>query len=231
MLRRKSPILVLHAARPILVALLVGANSLTASSQTEPEPLTSVAIDPGLFKDGAIQRFSGTHGQWSYVCDEVAKMKKRFCSLRSLLKDGNGAVVAALTISTGEDGRPAALLKMAAETFDETGLEVAVSETADAASTKPAGKTKPKSPPAIRVHPAACNGGVCQMVWTLVPAHIEALSAGAGLRLRYTQPTAGQSSLGQALKGAVAKPVTVLIPSAGFAAAVEASVKPFDAKN
>lgn len=226
------------------IRLLVAALLLTAflgplaafGQAASGDQLTSVAIDPSLFREGAIKRFSGTHDTWSYVCDEVAKMKKRFCSLRTTVRDGTGRVVAALTVSTGEDGRPAALLRMASASFDEKGIEV--SAVVDAAGAAVAGgksagaggdgatKGKSKMATATKLYPAACKDEVCQMVWTLPPDHIVALSSGRGLQLRYTTPKPGVSSLAGALKGAVAQPVVVVVASKGFAAAVEASVKP-----
>ena len=108
----------------VAVILILFLGIVTAVAQTSSSSLTSVPIDPELFRDGAIKRFTGTRDGWSYVCDEVAKMKKRFCSLRTKLIDADGKVVAALTISTGEDGRPAALLRMSAASFNETGIDV-----------------------------------------------------------------------------------------------------------
>lgn len=215
----------------IAFGVFVGLGSLDAWCQTAPDPLTSIAIDPTLFRDGAITRFSGTHDNWNYVCDEVAKMKKRFCSLRSTLKDSQGRIVAALTISTGEDGRPAALLRMAANEFDETGIEIAA--LAPPAAAKPTGnkdgaKSKPKPPAATKLYPAACAADICQMVWTLPVDHIEALNAGSGLRMRYFRSMPRQSSLATALKSAPPAAIEVLIPAAGFSAAVDASTKPLN---
>ena len=193
---------------------------------------TSVAIDPSLFREGAIKRFSGTHDGWTYVCDEVAKMKKRFCSLRTTAKDVTGKVVAALTVSTGEDGRPAALLRMAAASFNEAGVEVTglVAEAGGAAPAPAKSGAKPVAKAGaarvVRVHPASCKAEVCDLIWTLPPDHIAALSGGPGLQLRYTTPAPGVSSLASALKAGTNATVVVVVPAKGFAAAVDASVKP-----
>jgi len=193
---------------------------------------TSVAIDPSLFREGAIKRFSGTHDGWTYVCDEVAKMKKRFCSLRTTAKDVTGKVVAALTVSTGEDGRPAALLRMAAASFNEAGVEVTglVAEAGGAAPAPVKSGAKPVAKAGaarvVRVHPASCKAEVCDLIWTLPPDHIAALSGGSGLQLRYTTPAPGVSSLASALKAGTNATVVVVVPAKGFAAAVDASVKP-----
>ena len=218
----------------LLLAVFLGPLAVLAQALAG-DSLTSVAIDPTLFREGAIKRFSGTHEAWSYVCDEVAKMKKRFCSLRTTVKDGTGRMVAALTVSTGEDGRPAALLRMAAASFNETGIEVsAVGDGEGTAGGAGAGKGggasvaqgKPKAAAVTKLYPAACTGEVCEMVWTLPADHIAALSAGAGLQLRFTPARPGVPSLAGALKGDAAQPVVVVVASKGFAAAVDASVKP-----
>ena len=227
--------------RLIFVALIVAVFAGSPGALAQPgggDGMTSVAIDPSLFREGAIKRFSGTHEAWNYVCDEVAKMKKRFCSLRTLVRDGGGRVVAALTVSTGEDGRPAALLAMAAASFNEAGIEVsAVADAGASAAGKggaggTGGKDKPKgaakAAAVVKVYPAACTGETCQMVWTLPGDHIAALSSGGGLQLRYTAPVPGVSSLAGALKGGFAHPVVVVVVGKGFAAAVEASVKPVE---
>ena len=218
------------------IALLIFLLSvLVVSAQPAPAPatpLTSVAIDPGLFRDGAIKRFSGTHEAWTYVCDEVAKMKKRFCSLRSHVIGPDGRVVAALTISTGEDGRPAALLAMAGSSFNETGIEVSakVEPTLAQHANKQqlsvdSAKPNKSKLAAMRLYPAACQENICQMIWTLPQEHIRALSSGVGLRLRFTPATAGVSPLASALRQNSVDPIEAAIDARGFAAAVDASVK------
>ena len=194
-----------------------------SAAAADAQPLSSVALDPTLFREGAITRFSGTNESWNYVCDEIAKLKKRFCSLRTVLRNAEGRVVAALTISTGEDGRPAALLKMAATEFNETGIQISpVAELPPAKATR---KSKPKTPSITKLYPASCTNDICQMVWTLPVDQIEALNAGTGLKMRYHTPVAGQSQLATALKNTPPAAVDVTIPSAGFSAAVDASVK------
>lgn len=216
------PTLRLFTCLLLLAALLAATVAVAQSSNPPPgEPLTSVAIDPTLYRDGAIQRFSGTHDAWSYVCDEVAKQKKRFCSLRTLVRDPGGVVIAALTVSTGEDGRPAALLRMAAASFNETGIEVWANPVAPAAS-----KAKPKPQAITKLYPAACDANVCQMVWTLPPDHISALNAGSGLQLRFTQPKPGSSQLAESLKLGPSRAIEVTVPGQGFSSAVTASIKP-----
>jgi invasion protein IalB len=193
-------------------------TSVPQTALAADPPLTSRAIDPTLFRDGAVKRFSGVFEDWSYVCDDVAGLKQRFCSLRSQVMDETGTQVALLVISTGEDGRPAALLKLKANTFSPSGIEVVtvLKSAPPPASKSPASKSGTKAPGAekavapamsVKVYPAACDASICQLIWTLDAAQVAALRAGTGWRLR-------------------GKPLDVAVSGLGFAAAVDASLKP-----
>ena len=207
--------------------------AVVSSAQTagEPAPATSVAIDPTLYREGAIKRFSGERGQWNYVCDEVIKLKQRFCSLRTSARTPDGETVAGLTVSTGQDGRPAALLKMAAHTVSKNGIEVAALPAAPLAAApvpgKTAARTKEKTQAVQRVYPASCADGVCQLIWTLAAEQIAALNSGLGLKVRSALPSTA-SSLAAALKQGEAKALEFTIAADGFAAAVDASVAPLE---
>ena len=186
-----------------LLQLSTAGNACAQTKAAEPAPLTSIAIDPTLFREGAITRLAGTRGAWSYDCDEVARLKQRFCSLRTSVKAADGAILAGLTVSTGQDGRPAALLVMAARDITRYGIEIGVP--APASTSQPRGQgapgvkeavvAKPKTPAAIRVYPAACTADVCQLVWTLSTEQIAALNSGGGLQLRYVPPIAETMAL------------------------------------
>ena len=188
------------------------------------EPLTSAAIDPGLFREGAIQRFTGSVGAWGFVCDEVKQLKQRFCSLRSAVKDRDGTVIADLTVSTGEDGRPAALLKMAADRITEDGISIIPRPAAGAKGSA----AKMKGPVPYKVYPAACDRGVCQLIWSLTGEHIVALNTGAGLTLRYGMRDRAVSALAAGMKPgqAATRMVEETIDATGFAEALNASLQP-----
>lgn len=198
-----------------VVSVFMGGFSQVSRAQA---PLTSVAIDPTLYRDGAITRFSGAFGAWTYVCDEVTKLKQRFCSLRSVIKSAMGIPVANLTVSTGQDGRPAGLLVMAAQQVTRFGVEVlATAPLVSSAATD--AKSKPR--PAMRVYPASCAADICQLVWSLPPVQIDALNTGGGLILRYVPPSQGASEPAPA-----GRVVDIPIAADGFAAAVQASLQP-----
>ena len=218
------------AVVPVVLSVLLWASAVGVAQVATPgghEPLTSVAIDPALFREGAIQRFSGHEGAWGFVCDEVKQLKQRFCSMRSLVKDQDGAVIADLTISSGEDGRPAALLKMAAGRITEAGVSI-IPRAAPGAK---GGVAKLKGPVPYKVYPAACERGVCQLIWSLTPEHIVALNTGAGLTLRYAARDPAAAGLAAGLKAELpaTKTVEEFVDATGFAAALEASLKPANA--
>ena len=206
----------------------LGVQILAAAAQTPNPPetqLTSVAIDPTLYRDGAINRFSGAHGRWTFVCDEVAKLKQRFCSLRSLIRSASGDAVANLTISTGQDGRPAALLVLPADQVSRIGIEVLLNRPA---APQGNGLVKSKLQNPVRVYPAACTAELCQLIWSLPPAHIDALNTGSGLIVRYVPPPPSAPAPAASLGAIPTKPIELPIPADGFAAAVAASLAPRD---
>lgn len=206
-----------------------------ANAQSPAAPLSSAAIDPSIYREGEVRRFSSIHGDWRVVCDEVTRLKQRFCSLRSLIMGNDGGLAAELTISTGQDGRPAALLKMR-ETLARGGLAIGVPATASATATQVPGKTAPPVKPKtaataltrgeMRLKPVRCEHGICTLIWTLKHEQIAALDDGRGLQL---SAVAGQHPPGVAKQQPATPEKTVLIVRAvGFKEAVAVSLKPFE---
>ena len=203
--------------------ILIAAASSAAAQQAET--LTSPAIDATLYRDGAITRFSGQHDAWRYVCDEVKQLKQRFCSLRTDVRDISGALLAEMTVSTGEDGRPAALLRMASNQLTDDGVDIVSGPPpAMGAPGQQPGQPKAAKKTVYRVYPAACESGVCQLIWTLQPGQIAALNSGAGLLMRYAVAPSGVAPAISAPKS----PPTIEanIRGAGFVTALADSLKP-----
>jgi hypothetical protein len=223
-----------------LAILMIGvAVPTTGIAQSSRQPLSSAAIDPSIYREGEVKRFSETHGAWTVVCDEIARLKQRFCSLRSPIPLDDGRTAAVLTISTGQDGRPAAMLRMTADLVASGYVDVApaadtatniagpssVGQKAGAA----AAKQKAKLPPSIRVKPVSCDKGVCTLIWTLTGDQIGALNTTRGLRLAAT--AAGELSSLATLspeKSKLQKPVELMVVAHGFSEAVGTSMKPFE---
>ena len=197
------------AASIVAASIVVVLAASSAFAQSKAEPLVSAAIDASIFRDGEVKRLTTHHATWTVVCDEIARLKQRFCSLRTPIRHANGELAALLTISTGQDGRPAALLKMAAALV--AAGQVAITPTA---SPPAAPAQKPKPQPTLRIKPVTCDKAECTIIWSLTADQIGALNTGAGLRLVATP--------------AAAKATEFDIPSAGFADAVAVSMKPFE---
>jgi invasion protein IalB len=223
-------------ALSLLSVVAVGAMPMPSYGQGPGtrQPLTSAAIDPSIFRDGEVRRFSETHGAWTVVCDEIARLKQRFCSLRSPILRGDGQTAALLTISTGQDGRPAALLRIAADLVAAGHVEI--SPVAELAISTPSGgpappsaKQKSKPPAVVRIKPVSCDKGVCTVIWTLNGDQIGALNSPRGLRLMAT-PAAELSSLATLAptKPKVAKTTELLVAARGFTDAVGTSMRPFE---
>ena len=212
----------------------IGLLPAYAQSAAGAVPLASAAIDHTLYRDGEVRRLSGTFAAWTLVCDEVTRLKQRFCSLNTIARDATGATVAALTVSTGEDGRPAALLRIPASSGPNGRVEIAVmaKPSAPAGSTA-AAKTPPPSKPSEQVthlRPPACDPAICTVVWTLPPAHIKALNLGGAIQVRYPKPVSEQDLAAlQTGRFSLAPPprpmISGTIDTGGFAAAVDASIK------
>ena len=211
--------------RATLLWAQVLALAASGAAAQQGQQLTSRAIDPALFRDGAISRFSGQHDAWRYVCDEVKQLKQRFCSLRTDVRDAAGNQLAEMTVSTGEDGRPAALLRMAARQLTEKGIDIIATPPAEkTASGKQSKKAKAAEAAEYRVYPAGCDGGVCQLIWTLQPDQITALNLNTGLTLRYAVQPSGLAAATST--PAAPQIMEAQIVSTGFAAALADSLKP-----
>ena len=162
---------------------LMGAGT-PIQAQTRNDALTSAAIDPTIYRDGEVRRFSSVHGNWRIVCDEVTRLHQRFCSMRSLIAQTDGSVVAELTISTGQDGRPAALLKITDALVRDGTLDVVVppdaappSTAKTAAAIRKSTPQKGRTPPprsVTRLTAVTCDRRLCTLIWTLRPEQIAA---------------------------------------------------------
>ena len=222
--------------RPNVFSLcFVGVFSIVAPAAAQTSaPLSSAAVDPSIYRDGEVKRFSSVHGSWVVVCDEVTRLKQRFCSLRTALSDSAGARAGNLTVSTGQDGRPAALLAMNAALIRGGWLEISTPTLASAAATVPAtpktaAQAKSKAPAAAAVlpthlRPVSCDASQCTLIWTLKPEQIAAFNDGRGLQLA-ARPG---PNLESATSFKPPTPLSILVSGDGFSDAVATSVKPFE---
>ena len=182
-----------------------------------------------------MKRLTGAFGSWTLVCDEVTRLKQRVCSMRTLALDPAGAPIAIATVSTGDDGRPAAMVQIAAAWATGTWVEITpIAQTSVAPALKPAAGTGSKgreagkkaeptkaNPPVMKLRPVTCDAKNCTLVWTLAQAQITALNSGDGLRVHYLQAAAGPAP---ATGKSAPVSVTGTINASGFAQAVNAAV-------
>jgi invasion protein IalB len=224
--RNRSRTLITRSVAPWASAFALAAFHVAASAQ-EPPALSSQAVDPSIYRDGEVKRFSSKHGQWVVVCDEITRLKQRFCSLRSAIVGADGGRVGELTVSTGQDGRPAALLKMFTSDIRGGELTITIAKALPSrpatVSTTPQVKTKKvKSETAAttRLRPAACDAGTCTLIWTLKPEQIRALNDGIGLELSVTP--------GASLLPNQHVATRLVVSAEGFKEAVEQSIRPFE---
>ena len=196
-----------HTLLPWLSALMVVLR-LPAVMANDAAPLVSAMVDPNLFRPGAVQRSTQSFGAWTLVCDEIAQLGRRFCSLGSAPARSGGGFVR-LDVSTGDDGRPAALLHLpfGVSLADGVGVTAGGARQAD-------GHTVPV---------ALCSALDCQAVWTLTRAELAALNDGRNLVIRL-RGWRSSLSVGPHAK-LVQPPIAVEIPGVGFSEAIQASLK------
>lgn len=184
--------------------------------------LASPAIDRTLFRDGEVKRSTGEFGAWTAVCDEIVRLKQRFCSLKASFYDASHQPIAEVLVSTGDNGRPAAMFRVALGAHIGSGVRVWLEPIT--AGGRAAAKPQPQ-PNSRQLDYVVCDRTLCAAVWSLGPADIKALNAGATLRARITRlrafspmsaPIAAPQYL-QAVEGVVA--------GEGFSQAVNATLK------
>lgn len=191
--------------------------ALTAAVPAAAQPAGAVAsapVDPRIFREGQIRRLSGTFGAWTAVCDEIAGLNRRYCSLYADLRGPGGG--ARMTVSTGDDGRPAALLRAPHGLILSRPIHLRYAR--QGAVGAGARFDRP-------LRPFACDRQGCVIVWTLGAVELERLRRGDALSLHYfrwRQPPYASAELASP-RHHIAQQLTV--PGRGFAEAVAAALK------
>ena len=210
--------------------MLAPLPSRAEPAQAGSSPFATEAIDRSVFKEGEVRRFEGRFKSWRVVCDEVVRLKQRFCSLSTVGADAAGRPVAALIVSTSDEGRPAALIHLPHGVALSQGLEVAAGLPARSAEhqekvpgkEKQAAKPKEKPGAALKLTFPSCDAQGCMTLWNLTPAQIGALQAGAPLRIRFAMAPARNFWLTPQAAQAPS-PVNIVVDGAGFGDAIRAS--------
>ncbi len=74
--------------------------------------LASPAIDESLFKDGIVEQRETQHGFWHLKCQQIVKMRRRYCNLLSSVVDKDGKSHGAILIATDDTGQPTIMLAL-----------------------------------------------------------------------------------------------------------------------
>ena len=157
--------------------------SAAAMAQSNPAAIASAPIDPAIFRDGEVRRLTGAFGVWNVVCDEVIRQSRRYCSLKAQLTGQESR--AHITISTGDDGRPAAILLVPHGIVLSRPIVLRF-----AAGASPKTLANRASPQHLILYQRPlrmlnCSREACQIVWTLHPAELMHLRRGDHLSLGY----------------------------------------------
>ena len=220
MLLRSAP----HGCWKVLAlacGLVVGSGLAGVGLAASASP-TSAPIDASLFREGEVQHLTSVVGQWTVLCDEVTRLRRRYCSLRSSIRDPKGANIAWLTVSTDDGGRPTALVELPLGTRLAAGVTVE----------QPAETCRGKKGRGIGLGPACarklsvsqCDAARCFAIWALNDGELAAFRAGIPMRLVYQQSRV-VSPLPASLSAEPSAVIGGPVVTEGFASAVSASMR------
>ncbi len=148
----------------------------SALGQVLNQPFASEALDKDLYKQGEIRRFNQKFQNWDVVCDEIIRQKRRFCSLSTYGIDESGLQRVHLTVSTSDEGKPAALLKLPFGIALDKNVEIKI---------EPQATQKFQKSEAIKLIVPYCNEQGCLTIFGLKPSYIEALNNGSLFSIRF----------------------------------------------
>ena len=165
--------LILRAAICVLLPAMLVTPALTQTASIE-----SPAIDPDLFRPGEVTRSQHDFARWRVVCDEVRKLKQKFCSLRSFGYGAGDQPLVGIVISTSDNGRPAALITL------PFGTTLRQHVTLVSGGIK--GRVQPVK---LEMTPALCVEDGCKIIWALNNNDIMTLRNGADFELSFLAAT------------------------------------------
>ena len=209
----KSSMVILLASLFLLPQAEIAFGELSAS-------VTSPAFDAKVYNAEAIKQSSKKFAHWSLICADVQDLSRRFCNLASLAKAPDGNFFVAIVVSTTDDGKPAAVLRMPLSVSLREGVDVESSAVPD---NKSKNKTKKSAPRHLEF--ANCEKQICSSILPLLPADLAALSGRGGLRLRIHVLT-GAPPMQTAELLPPSKAFEVIFDGTGFAEALQASQNP-----
>lgn len=98
----------------IIGSAFVLALSVMGGDAFAQSPIATPAIDESLFKEGAVEQRETTFDAWHLRCQEIVKMRRRFCNLLSDVTDSDGKRRGSLLLATDDLGNPAVLIAITA---------------------------------------------------------------------------------------------------------------------
>ena len=208
-----------HCATAALLVVQTGISHVEASAGV----LSSPMVDTTMYRDGEVKRLSGIFGDWRVVCDEISRLKQRFCSLKTGIVSSDARIVGVIDMSTGDNGRPVALIHLPLGVLVPSGVEVSLADAAT--SSKKGNRGERRAFQSHRLAITACDPSQCLAVWTLDGAELAALQGIGKLRLRY-KTVSSVTAMPLSLVPLYSQTsVEASISSAGFALAVKASLQ------
>lgn len=160
----------------VAIAALCAAETTAVAQESN---YATPAIDYNLFREGEVRRLKGDFKDWTATCDEVPRIKRRFCSLFAQGKNEAGQALLHVTVSTSDDGRPAAMIRLPFGVRLKNSIEVRA---------VPAGKAKQRPEPETRLSVVNCDPQSCMTLWSLTQGQLVALNTGGEIRIRYSMP-------------------------------------------
>ena len=208
-----------------VLALGLGASAMVpgrcAAFEAPDSGLTSPMVDASLFRDGEVRRLSGAFGGWRVVCDEIPKLKQRYCSLKTAIVAEGTRIVGVIDVSTGDNGQPAALVRLPLGLLVQPGLDIRFA--ASDAAQKPGGR--PQAPLVRHLSILTCDRQACFALWTLTAAEIAGLRQEKPIAVRFQMATMAAGALPSLDRLNPPTSVEASVLPAGFASAIKASLQ------
>ncbi len=199
-----------HIYAFFLIAACLNCFVTSAVGQAGTQPFVSEAVDKDMYKEGEVHRLNQKFQEWDVVCDEIVRQKRRFCSLSTFGKEASGRQLVHLTVSTSDDGKPAAMLRLPFGISIEKKIEIEI-------------KLQAKKPDILKLVVPYCDVQGCLTVFALKPAFIEALNNKASFEIRFwIVETSNYEITTPALRSY--RPIRAFFNGNGFAEAIKGSM-------
>jgi invasion protein IalB len=193
-------------------ALIPMSFVLPASAQ---DSFSSPAIDPSIYRDGAIENIRKEFDSWTAICREVKNTRQRVCNLVSQVVNVDGAEFGTLVLATDDQGKPAMMLELKAP--------IVVSAPVKLQTQFPAKENQKsiKVPYQSEQGPLIC-ARFCKYVFYAEPKLIFSLNEGNDVVIAFLAASPSDVAPSRPLPKGM--PVRLIVHGKGFAAALQASL-------